>query len=153
VRSAAPKLMGIDLKESAKEYEATQGAEAEKSGGGVGYSPIALRSYRVTKSGGAAGATVSPALPQPRAGGRGGRVSRFGKEIPVEPSLVLELGDTLGVSGLRSRLAKADDVIGAEVGDPRVLSDAADVADVVVTNKQIAGKTLLEISQEVDPEA
>ena len=153
VRSIAPKLLGIDLKQSAKEYEeANQGGEP-KGSGGVEYMPVAIRGYRVTKTSAGAGAKVGDVV---RALGEGvevGRVIRMGEELDVTPALVLQPGDTVGVSGLRSRLARGDDVIGPEVGDPRVLTDVVDVADVVLTNKQFAGKTLYEIAQEIDPDA
>jgi putative transport protein len=153
VRSAAPWLMGIDLKTSAREYEEAQGDAAAKEGGGVEYSPIGLRAFRVPRDGGAAGSTVAQVIASLGEGAAVGRVLRMGEEIPVTPDLVLKLGDTLGVSGLRGILAKGDDVIGPEVGDPRVLADVTDVVDVVVTKKEIAGKTLLQLSEEIDPEA
>jgi aspartate-alanine antiporter len=153
VRSIAPKLLGIDLKESAKEYEAANRGGADEDESGVVYSPAALRAFRVKKDLPAAGATIQSMLERFGEGAAIGRVLRRGREVPVTPALVLEPGDLVGVSALRDVVAHGVDLIGPEVGDPRVLSNVADVADVVVTSKAAAGKTLYQIAREIDPEA
>jgi aspartate-alanine antiporter len=152
IRAAAPRLLGINLRTAAKEYEAEHGAGAAKSTGGVAYVPIALRAFRVTKAPGADGATVASVIERLGQGTAIGRVLRAGEDVPLGPDTVLRAGDVVGVSGRRTQLSKGDDVIGLEVGDPRVLNDVAAVADVVVTQKAIAGRTLQEIAEIVAPE-
>ena len=152
VRSLAPKLLGINLRASALDYEEKQGEAPAKPEGGVEYSPVNLRAFRVPKEGGAAGTSVKAVLAALGEGTDVGRILRRGEDVPVRPDASLQAGDILGVSGRRSQLARGIDVIGPEVGDPRVLADAAAVADVVVARKEIAGHTLLELSVQLDPE-
>jgi aspartate-alanine antiporter len=152
VRSLAPAILGVNLRESAREYEAASGGGAAKEGRGVEYTPLALRAYKVGKGLPADGGTVAVVRETLGEGVEIGRVFRLGEEVPVRSDTVLRASDVVGVSGLRSRLARGVDVIGPEVGDPRVLSDVTEVADVVVTSRDVAGKTLLEIAEQFDPE-
>ncbi len=152
VRSAAPKLLRVNLRESAKEYEAEHGAGSAKAESGVAYIPISLRAFRVRRGTDADGGTVASVIDRLGEGTAIGRVLREGEDVPLGPDTVLRVGDVVGVSGRRTLLARGDEVIGLEVGDARVLSDVADAADVVVTHKEIAGKTLREIAEIVSPE-
>jgi putative transport protein len=151
VRTVAPALLRVNLRASARDYEAKHGG-GERGTRGVEYTPIALRAYKLAKGLPADGSTVAAVRETLGEGVEVGRVLRLGEEVPVTADLVLRASDVVGVSGLRSRLARADDVLGPEVGDPRVLSDVTEVADVVVTSREIAGKTLLEIAEQFDPE-
>jgi putative transport protein len=153
VRSLAPKLLGINLRQSAKEYEEKHGGGSAQGEGGVAYMPIAIRAFRVAKAHAADGAKISAVTARLGEGVAIGRVLRGDTEVEAEPDTVLRPGDLVGVTGLRSLLAKGDELIGPEVGDQRVLGDAIDVVDVVVTSKEYAGLTLREIADKVDPEA
>ena len=149
VRSAAPKLLGINLTASGKEYEAAHGSGDEKSETGVPYVPIGLRAFRVTMAG---GSTISATLEKLERGVLIGHILRGEEEVEARPETVLRVGDVVGVTGERGRLGRCDDVIGPEVNDQRVLTDVAAVADVVFTNKALAGLTLREIAGKI-PEA
>ncbi|HVG94126.1 MAG TPA: aspartate-alanine antiporter, partial [Planctomycetota bacterium] len=153
VRSLAPKLLGINLRQSAREYEEKHGGGAAQGESGVAYMPIAIRAFRVAKAHAADGAKISAVTARLGEGVAIGRVLRGDTEVAAEPDTVLRPGDLVGVTGLRSLLAKGDELIGPEVGDQRVLGDAIDVVDVVVTSKEYAGLTLREIADKVDPEA
>jgi aspartate-alanine antiporter len=152
VRSLAPRLLGVNLKESAKEYEASHGEGASGEGSRIEYTPVALRAFIVARDTGAAGKTVGAVMRQLGEGAAAGRIVRRGAELTPTDDTVLQAGDILGVSGLRVVLAGGVEVIGPETGDHRVLADVADVVDVVVTRKEIAGKTLLQILNQVDPD-
>jgi aspartate-alanine antiporter len=152
VRSVAPRLLRVDLRAAGREYEAKQRSGEPDDEAGVPYIPVAFRAFKVQKGKGADGQTVASVL---RALGEAvavGRVVRWGEEVPAGPDLVFQAGDVVGVSGLRSLLSRGTDVIGPEVADPRVLAETADVADVVVTKREVAGRTLLEIAQDIGPE-
>lgn len=152
IRSLAPKLLGINLKQSAKEYEEEQETGDTVEDSGVPYIPFGLRAFRVFEGKGADGMTIGAVLAKLGEGTAVGRVVRRGEVIEAKPDLVLKKGDVVGISGKRPVLATAIDVVGPEVGDPRVLSDVADVVDVVVTEKSVVGKSLLELSRQIDPE-
>jgi putative transport protein len=150
VRSAAPKFLRINLRTAAKEYEQQQSEGGPEPESSVEYHPVGLRAFRVASDLDADGAEISTILEKLGKGTAVGRLIRRGHEIPVSPGLILEAGDTVGISGHRGRLARGVEVIGPEVGDPRVLADVADVADIVVTHKDVEGKSLLELSKQID---
>jgi AspT/YidE/YbjL antiporter-like protein len=146
VRSLAPRILGINLRQSAKEYDAAHGHEPEAEDSAVEYFPIAVRAFKVAPEGHADGATVSAVCDELGPRVAIGRIFRAGLEVPVGLDVPLRAGDVVGVSGKRGLLAKGGEVIGTEIGDQRVLADATHVADVVVTNKKIAGKTLFHLA-------
>ena len=153
VRSLAPKLLGINLRASAEEYEKTHGHAEEKDPTSVEYLPVAVRAFRVAQGSAADGATI--ATVRERLGPRVaiGRLIRHDLDVEIGPDVVLRAGDVVGVTGKRGLLAKGDEVIGPEIGDQRVLSDAVHVVDVVVTNKEVAGKSLFALATSGDYEA
>jgi putative transport protein len=153
VRSLAPKLLGINLKQCAEEYEAKHGQGDEKDATSVEYLPVAVRAFRVAPGSPADGMSIADVREQLGPRVAVGRLIRNQQEVPVGPDVILRAGDTVGVTGKRGLLAKGDDVIGPEIGDQRVLADAVHVADVVVTSKEVAGKTLFTLATSGDAES
>ena len=59
----------------------------------------------------------------------------------------MQQDDVVAVAGPREVLVEACGAIGPEVDDPELLDFPAEVLDVVVTNKALAGKTLAELGE------
>ncbi|MGH8620072.1 MAG: aspartate:alanine exchanger family transporter, partial [Burkholderiales bacterium] len=140
-----PKLMRADLKADAKALE--KELSGGKGGGevftGVHYG---LRAYRV-ESAAVAGSTIA-ALEARHAEGRLAvqRVQRGEEVLTLQPALVLRQGDLVVVLARRAVLAVAEREIGPEVDNPALLAVPMTTAAVVVTSKQVHGKTIAELA-------
>jgi putative transport protein len=73
------------------------------------------------------------------------RIRRDGEYIPVETRTRLELGDEILVAGDVSTMMEHAPKFGPEIVDEELLAPGTVDADVVVTNKDLAGHTLREI--------
>lgn len=76
------------------------------------------------------------------------KVLRNGELLELSPDLVIESGDIVAVWATPGMLILGDKVLGEEVTDPKVLSVKLDSAELVVTNKELVGKTLGEFVRE-----
>ena len=143
-----PKIMGADLKHEAKVME--EQLAANKPAGEVP-SYYGVRAYRVENPQ-AAGATLR-ALEERYAAARLSvrRVQRGTNFLELNPGLSLHHGDRLVVSARRGAFPNAEREIGPEIDDPILLSVPVKTASVVVTNREVHGKTIGELAQ--DPEA
>ena len=73
------------------------------------------------------------------------RIQRNGKAFDCEQNTVLSKGDIIVLVGRREFVLEGARAVGEEVDAPELLDITAEILDVVVTNKAIAGKTLLEL--------
>jgi AspT/YidE/YbjL antiporter-like protein len=81
------------------------------------------------------------------------RVIRGEESVAVEPSLTLKPGDRVAVAGRRNEVIQQVNVIlGPESADSSDVNLVAEVRDVVVTNRKLAGRTIGEINAAVDPQ-
>jgi len=140
-----PKIMRADLKKEAKELE------RKLSGGKPGGELYAntyngVRGYRVEA---AAGSTVA-AVELRHAEGRLSiqRVQRGTELIDVQAALELKQGDLIVVSARRSVLMDAEHQIGPEVDDPALLAVPMKTVSVVVTSREVHGKTVAELGMD-----
>jgi putative transport protein len=142
-----PKILRADLKMEAKDLEnKISGGKAHSQGlSGV---PYAFRAYRVENVQ-LAGSTLA-ALEERYADGRLSvhRLQRAGTYLIVNPALELMIGDRVVVSAQRRAFAKAHQEIGPEIDDPVLLSVPVKTSAVVITNRDVNGKTLGELSQD-----
>ena len=149
---AAPRLMGIDLKEEAKKLEAALSSDGRsKKAGNLPYRKFNARAYRVEK---ASGETV--AAIEDRIGSRVviESISRKGSVIEPERAAVLEAGDEVIVAGPSAAIITAGVHIGPEIDGTRLLNDATgEVLDVLVAAKGLHGRTLAEIAAQVGDDA
>lgn len=141
-----PKLLGVDLVAECKALEASlSGAESEP---GIisAARRIDARAFRVTRDWcvGKSVAELEEALQETRTAVE--RIRRGGSIVDAEPALVLRQGDVIALVGRREILVGADLDIGPEVHDFELLDFSAQVLDVVVTNRDLAGKTIREIA-------
>ena len=162
-----PKLLRINLEAACKDYEEKQGGSKELGGAGTAWRRWEMRAFRVQSGAKVIGLRAVEAealLPQARVFIQ--RIRRNGVVEDATADTVLREGDVVAVAGPREALvsiigerAKVVAVAGAreahtdvvssvsiEVDDPELLSTPVEGIDVYVTNKEVDGKTLAELS-------
>ena len=140
-----PKIMRADLKVEAKRLE------QELSGGAAGGEAFSaarfgLRAYAVENPD---AATSVAALEARFANGRlrVHRVQRDGALLPLKPALPLKPDDRIVVSASRQVFLQADRDIGPEVADPVLLAVPLKTAGIVVTSRDVDGRTLADLGR------
>jgi putative transport protein len=76
------------------------------------------------------------------------RVQRGDELLKLNPALTLKQGDRLVVSARRGAFLNAERDIGREIDDPALLSVPVTTAAVVVTSRDVNGRTLGELGQD-----
>ena len=144
--SIGPKLLRVDLAEECKKLEATMGGgEAEL--GVISLSRrFDVRAFKVTNRD-----LVHKTVGELEAGikeARGFilRIRRGSAIIEAEPSTIIQQDDVVVVATRQEVLIERGSKIGPEVDDKMLLDFPAEVLDVVVTNKTLAGQTLAELA-------
>jgi putative transport protein len=144
----APKLLRVDLAEECRKYE-------EQTLGSTSSPPAArrefeLRAYTVTRASPWVGRTVADFE---ASGGTRVFVERMrSRGQIVDPTLdyTFRAGDTIAVSGARTTLVEvleSEDTGLAEVDDRDLLNMTGEMIDVVVTNRQLDGLTLVDLGR------
>src|SRR5256884_8677042 len=143
-----PKLLGINLVAACKDYEEKHGGGKKQLGGpGTAWTRWALRAYKVQPGGKAVGLRVAEAeslVPDARLFIL--RIRRGGEIMDATADTVLKEGDVVAVAGAREVL---ENVLGAatvEVEDRELLAVPVEGVDVLVTNKEVDGKTIAELA-------
>ena len=147
VRSLAPRLLGVNVKQAARELEVelSKGGQVSRPGYITPFVPVVARAFEVEPEE-AAGKTVAELTKQfDRASIE--KILRGETEIESAPDTVLKAGDIVGLAGKLQAVLDAGELIGAEVESKEALSFSLEVATVVVTNKKIAGKTIGKIRE------
>ena len=145
--NVGPRLMGVNLREEARKLQSQiAGGEEHEPGVRSAFQNFGVRAYRVTNEG-----LVNKTIAQLEAMPRDTRVfiSRLrhgGAIVEPTPSTVIAKDDVIAVIARSEALMARGTVIGPEVDDKELLDFPAEVLDVVVTNKEFAGKTLREIA-------
>ena len=142
-----PKLLGIDLVAACKDYEEKHGGGKKELGGpGTAWTRWALRAYKVQPGGKAVGLRVAEAeslVPDARLFIL--RIRRGGEIMDATADIVLKEGD----AGDRRRREVLVNILGpaaVEVEDRELLAVPVEGVDVLVTNKDVDGKTLAELA-------
>jgi putative transport protein len=143
-----PKLLGIDLVAACKDYEEKFGGGKKELGGpGTAWHRWVLRAYKVQPGGKAAGLRAAEAeslVPDARVFVQ--RIRRDGQIIDATADTVLKEGDVVAVAGEREVLVRVLQNA-VEVEDRELLAVPVEGVDVLVTNKEVDGKTLSELAQ------
>src|SRR3954465_1963624 len=143
-----PKLLGINLEAACKDYEEKHGGGKKELGGpGTGWTRGALRAYKGQPGGKAAGLRVAEAesmVPDARLFIL--RIRRGSEIIDATADTVLKEGDTVAVAGQREVLVNVLGAASVEVEDRELLAVPVEGVDVLVTNKEVDGKTLEELA-------
>ncbi len=148
--SVAPRLLGVDLAAECRKLEEEMGVARNDAAGISAYAPFVARTYAI--AGHFAGRTIEAIeglFPGQRVFvervRRGGRIA----EDP-QAAMVVQAGDRLALSGRREVLSSGDNPLQAcEVDDPELLDIPVAVVDVVLTRKDLAGRTIAELASEV----
>jgi putative transport protein len=147
VRSVAPRLLGVDVKKAARQLEAemSEGGQVTRPGYITPFVPVVARAFEVSKRA-ATNLTVDELT---RRFGRASieRILRGEQTIDPAPGTVLKTGDIVGLAGLLASVVAAGEAIGPEVESKEALSFSMEVATVVITNKKIVGKKLIQIRE------
>jgi putative transport protein len=143
-----PMLLRIDLPAACKDYEEKQGGTKEMGGAGSAWHRWELRAFRVRQGGKAVAlrAVEAEAL-VPGARVFIQRIRRNGTIEEATADTVLRQGDIVAVVGARDVLVNVLGAEAEEVDDPELLNVPVQGADVYVTNKNVDGKTLVELAQ------
>src|SRR5438093_1023088 len=143
-----PKLLGIDLVAACKDYEEKHGGGKKQLGGpGTAWTRWALRAYKVQPGGKAVGLRVAEAeslVPDARLFIL--RIRRGGEIMDATADIVLKEGDVVAVAGEREVLVNILGAAAVEVEDRELLAVPVEGVDVLVTNKEVDGKTLAELA-------
>lgn len=137
-----PRWWGVDARAAAKEYEKEHGVTNVDDAGLSGFRPFGLRAYRLENP-----ATVGLSVHDFRQKNpeyRVGRVRRGEEILDATPDLVFQKGDIIALGGKLDSLTDKMGLIGPEVPDAAVLSMPLDQAEILVTNKEVIGKKLID---------
>lgn len=130
-----PTWWGVDARAAARAYEVEHGVASGDSPTLTGWTPAALRAYRLeNKAWG--GVTVGQFLAQ-NPEYRVVNVVRDGAPQKVSDTLTLKLGDVIALGGRREAMTEKMGLIGPEVSDRAALEVPLDVAEILVTNKDV----------------
>jgi putative transport protein len=142
-----PVLLGIDLEAACKRYEEKHGGKRELGGPGTAWHRFELRAFRVAEGGQAVGKTATQAealLPNERVFIQ--RIRRGDKIFEATTDTVIQGGDVVAVAGRREVLVNLIGTAAQEVDDRELLAVPIEGVDVYVTNKEVDGKTLVELA-------
>ena len=141
----APRLLRVDLKTEARKLEAKLSGGVNLAPGLTAYPEWDVRAFRLDD--GWAGQTVS-ALEAAFAPDRVfvERIRRADGLMSAESNVRLAAGDRIAVTA-RRRILAGTSRIGTEVEDRELLDFPWSALDIVVTNRQVAGKTIAELAQ------
>jgi putative transport protein len=142
--SLGPKLLGVDIAAASKDYESKMTGGKDVAGL-TGYRAFTARAYKVKDS--LSGKTIADV--EALFGGDRvfiERIRRDGQVMDADPTTVLKAGDVVGAAG-RHEVMVAGGLanLGEEVEDKEMLSVPAEILEVVLTHKQLAGRTLGDI--------
>ncbi len=164
-----PKLLGIDLVAACKDYEEKFGGSKELGGPNSAWRRWEVRAFRVQPGGRAAGLSVGAAEARARQIQMPGTVGNLALMEAKETSgarlfilrirradgtieeatedTMLREGDVVAVAGSRDALVSLLGANAVEVEDPELLAVPVGALDVYVSNKDVDGKTLMELAQ------
>jgi putative transport protein len=143
-----PKLIGTNLEEACKQYEAEMSKGQPETGMGSAWHQLQLRAFEIAAGGQAAGKTVS----QTEALHPGERlfierIRSGGQIIDFDANTTLEAGDVVAVSGPTEALVALEQYA-KEVADKELLDIPVESVDLVITHKDVNGRTLVDLAKE-----
>ncbi|MBB4042063.1 putative transport protein [Microvirga flocculans] len=148
IPTIGPKLMGISLKKEAERMRAESGTVSETAEGVMSAArSYDIRAYRVANPQ-LFDKTISEIEKLPKeARVFILRVRRGDEILESAPDLVICEGDVIAIIGRQEIHALRGDVIGPEVSDMALLDIPVEALDVVVTNRNLDGKTLGDLAR------
>jgi putative transport protein len=145
----APALLKIDLRTEALKLEQALGISRAKPGLASAWRKFELRAYRLEEHSPLAGQTVAAAearVPEHRLFIH--RIHRGERILVAEPGIKLAAGDVIALSAPRQIIVEWMGSRAEEVEDRELLDIPLSAAEIFLINRDLAGKTLLETSQQ-----
>jgi putative transport protein len=145
--SLAPRLIGADLVAEAQKLERELGISRQSQGVISGWRPFELRAYRVSSGGMVVGRSISEierSFVEQRLFVQ--RVRRGNQLLIRSPDQLLHEGDVVAVSGKREALVNIIGPASQEVEDRELLDIPIAAYDLLLTNKEVIGRTLKEVA-------
>lgn len=148
IRSVAPRLIGADVRQAARQLEAelAKGGPVARPGFITAFAPVVARAFEVEASAGAAGRTLA-AVTQAWTGAAVERIVRGAEMLEPRPDVVIQAGDIVGVAGRLAAVLEAGTQLGPEVESREALSFPMKVMTIVITDREVAGKTIGQIRE------
>jgi putative transport protein len=145
----APRLLGIDLKREAQKLESTLGGSGTKLAPGQydAFGALRARVYEVTQTE-AVGMTVVDL--EARFDVRVEQAAHLEKRVDVTPDLTLQTGYRLALQGELGRVRNAGKFVGKETANLSAMGFINEERDVVVTRKELMGKTIAQAREMLD---
>jgi putative transport protein len=134
-----PRWWGVDARAAARQYEKEFGVKDLEGGGLTGYRQFGLRAYRLDNP-----ATVGMSIAKFRTVNPEYRiinVLRGDEPQGADADLVMQKGDIIALGGSTENLTEKMGLIGPEVANPKALGIPMDQADILITNKEMVGRT------------
>jgi putative transport protein len=144
-----PKLLKIDLKTEALKLEQELGMDRAKPGLASAWRKFELRAYRLAEQSSLAGLTVADA--EARAPGHRlfiHRLRRGERVLEAAPTITLEPGDVVAVSGPRQIIVEVIGPRAEEIDDQELLDVPVTLVDVLLMTQKLAGTNLGDVSKE-----
>jgi putative transport protein len=145
----APALLKIDLRTEALKLEQALGISRAKPGLASAWRKFELRAYRLEEHSPLAGQTVAAAearVPEHRLFIH--RIHRGERILVAEPGIKLAAGDVIALSAPRQIIVEWMGSRAEEVEDRELLDIPLSAAEIFLINRDLAGKNLLETSQQ-----
>ena len=144
-----PKLLGFNLVEACRTYEARMGGNSHHAAGAKSaWHHYVARAYRIDPESELVGQTTAQVE---AAYGHFQlfieRIRRNGELMDAFADLVLEVGDVIAVASTSHTLIRLAGRHIAEIEDPELLDVPVEGTDVLLTGHQADGKTLAELAQ------
>ncbi|SFI64917.1 putative transport protein [Phyllobacterium sp. CL33Tsu] len=146
---AGPKLLGIDLPTEALKLEKELGIKRTAAGVSSAWHRFELRSYLIAKGAPVDGLSIAAAevkFPEHRLFIQ--RVRRGEKIFEATPEFKMCAGDIVAVSGRRESLVEVLGPRAEEVEDRELLDIPVSVADVLVTNREVDGRSIADTAKQ-----
>lgn len=147
----APRLMGVDLKAEAARLEAELAGDAAPRNENLAYRKFQARAYRVSTAAGRTARQIEDEI------GRRTvieRIVRGGADIEPRADVVLAAGDDVVIAGPTAAIVAARPVIGNEIDADEILrAIPGNVVEVLVTERELHGRSLQEIADRVGDSA
>ena len=146
---AVPALLKIDLQKESLKLEQSLGITRAKPGLVSAWRKFELRAYRLVEDSPLAGLTVTAAearIPEHRVFIH--RIRRGKSILAAEPGTSLSAGDVVALSAPRQVIVEWMGANADEVEDQELLDIPLNAAEIFLINPDLAGKSLLEASQQ-----
>ena len=142
-----PKLMGIDLRQEVARLRGDEGATAPSVEGAISAArPFDVRAYRVANPD-FFDRPIKVLEAQPKhIRAYIVRVRSEGRIVEAAPEVVIREGDVIAVIARHEAHATSGHRIGPEVSDQALLDMPVEALDVVITNRELEGRSLSELA-------